>query len=40
MKLKVMAEGATARFLPNKEESESLISFGENFARSFQEESR
>ena len=40
LKLKVMAEGATARFLPNKEESESLISFGENFGRSFQEESR
>ncbi len=40
LKLKVMAEGATARFMPNKEESESLISFGENFARSIQEESR
>ena len=40
LKLKVTAEGATARFLPNKEESESLISFGENFGRSFQEESR
>ena len=39
MKLKVMAEGATARFLPNKEESESLINFGENFGRSLQEES-
>lgn len=39
LKLKVMAEGATARFLPNKEESESLINFGENFGRSFQEES-
>ncbi len=40
LKLKVTAEGATARFLPNKEESESLISFGENFGRSVQEESR
>jgi len=39
LKLKVMADGATARFMPNKEESESLISFGENFGRSFQEES-
>ena len=40
LKLKVTAEGATARFLPNKEESENLISFGENFGRSVQEESR
>lgn len=40
LKLKVHSEGATARFLPNEEESESLISFGEDFGRSFKEASK
>ncbi len=40
LKLKVVAEGATARFLPDKEESERLISFGEKFGRSLREESK
>ncbi len=40
MKLKIVADGAKARFLPNSEETESLISFGENFARSLREESK
>lgn len=40
MKLKVVADGATARFLPNSEESDSLISFGENFASFLREESK
>ena len=40
MKLKVVADGAKARFLPNSEETDSLISFGENFARSLREESK
>lgn len=39
LKLKVLAEGATARFLPNEEEAESLQAFGEKFAQSFKEES-
>ena len=40
LKLKVVAEGATARFLPNKEEAESLISFGEKFGRALREDSK
>ncbi len=39
LKLNVLAEGATARFSPNKEEAESLLAFGEMFAQSFREES-
>jgi len=39
LKLKVVAEGAKARFLPNNEESDKLISFGENFASFLREES-
>ncbi len=33
LKLKVSSEGAKARFLPNSEESEQLIKFGEEFAQ-------
>ena len=40
LKLNVLAEGATARFQPSEEEAESLVAFGENFARLFQEESK
>ena len=39
LKLKVLTEGATARFLPSKEEAEDLIAFGEKFGRLLQEES-
>lgn len=39
LKLKVLAEGATARFSPNEKEAESLQAFGEKFAQSFSEES-
>ncbi|MFO7671732.1 MAG: FprA family A-type flavoprotein [Bacteroidales bacterium] len=39
LKLNIVAEGATARFLPDKEESASLISFGEKFGRILLEES-
>ena len=38
LKLKVFPEGATARFLPSKEEEESLIRFGEAFGRALKEE--
>ena len=38
MKLKIVADGATARFLPDSKESDSLISFGENFASFLREE--
>lgn len=40
LKLNIVAEGATARFLPDKEESASLISFGEKFGRILLEESK
>lgn len=40
LKLKVVADGATARFLPNKEESESLINFGHKFGLLLHEESK
>lgn len=39
LKLKVTTEGVKARFLPNKEESDRLIKFGEDFALSVQEDS-
>ncbi len=39
LKLKVTTEGATARFYPNSEESDRLIKFGEDFARTVSEES-
>ena len=39
LKLKVTTEGEKARFLPNSEESERLVKFGENFARAVHEES-
>lgn len=38
LKLKVSTEGEKARFFPNKEESERLIKFGEDFARTMKEE--
>lgn len=38
LKLKVVGEGQTARFLPNSKETESLIRFGEEFVKAFQEE--
>ena len=39
LKLKVTTEGEKARFLPNSEESERLIKFGEDFARAVHEDS-
>jgi len=39
LKLQVTAEGEKARFLPNNEESERLVKFGEDFARSMHQES-
>ena len=38
LKMKVLTEGAMARFLPSKEEAEDLIAFGEKFGRLLQEE--
>ena len=38
LKLKVVGEGQTARFLPNSKETESLIRFGDEFVKAFQEE--
>ena len=38
LKLKVVGEGQTARFFPNSKETESLIHFGEEFVKAFQEE--
>ena len=38
LKMKVVSEGATARFLPDQEESDSLVRFGEEFARSLQKD--
>ncbi|MCK4991569.1 MAG: FprA family A-type flavoprotein [Bacteroidales bacterium] len=38
LKLKVVGEGQTARFFPNSKETESLIRFGEEFVKAFQEE--
>lgn len=40
MKLKVVDQGVTARFRPNKEESESLINFGKKFGQLLQEEKK
>ena len=40
LKLKVVDQGVTARFRPNKEESESLIDFGMKFGQSLQEEKK
>jgi flavorubredoxin len=39
LKLHIVADGITARFLPGKEESERLVRFGEEFALSMQQES-
>jgi flavorubredoxin len=39
LKLKVTTEGEKARFLPNSEESERLVKFGEDFARAVHEDS-
>lgn len=36
LKLNIVAEGITARFLPNHEETESLVRFGEAFGRAIQ----
>jgi len=38
LKLKIVGEGLTARFFPNSKETESLIRFGEEFVKAFQEE--
>lgn len=38
LKLKIVGEGQTARFFPNSKETESLIRFGEEFVKAFQEE--
>jgi len=38
LKLKVVGEGQTARFFPNSEEADRLISFGEEFVKALQEE--
>jgi len=38
LKLKVVGEGQTARFFPNSKETESLLRFGEEFVRAFQEQ--
>jgi flavorubredoxin len=37
LKLKVVLEGQTARFYPNREESQKLIQMGEKFAESLKE---
>ena len=37
LKMKIVADGMTARFLPGEEESDALIKFGENFALSMGE---
>lgn len=37
LKLKLVGEGQTARFRPNKEDSDHLISFGQEFARAMQQ---
>jgi flavorubredoxin len=39
LKLRVSSEGQTARFRPNHEESERLVKFGEDFARTLHQES-
>ena len=39
LKLKIVGEGQTARFLPDSKDADRLISFGKDFARSLQEES-
>jgi len=38
LKLKIVAEGQTARFFPNSKESESLISFGKTVVKALQQE--
>ena len=40
LKLKVVDQGISARFRPNKEETESLIGFGKKFGQSLQEEKK
>ena len=40
LKLKVVDQGVSARFRPNKEETESLIGFGKKFGQSLQEEKK
>ncbi len=40
LKLKVVDQGVSARFRPNKEESDSLIDFGKKFGQSLQEEKK
>ena len=40
LKLKVVDQGVSARFRPNKEESDSLINFGKKFGQSLQEEKK
>ncbi|MFH0757379.1 MAG: FprA family A-type flavoprotein [Bacteroidota bacterium] len=39
LKLHIVADGITARFLPGREESERLVRFGEEFALALQQES-
>lgn len=38
LKLKIVSEGQTSRFLPNSKEAERLISFGQEFVHSLQQE--
>jgi flavorubredoxin len=38
LKLKIIGEGITARFYPNKEEAEKLVKFGEKFVQALQQE--
>ncbi len=38
LKLKIVGEGQTARFLPNSQEADRLISFGEKFVHALQKE--
>ena len=38
LKLKVVGEGTTARFFPNRQEAEKLVSFGEEFVKAVQQE--
>ena len=39
LKLNIVAEGITARFLPDREESDNLVKFGEAFGQAFNRES-
>lgn len=38
LKLKIVSEGQTARFLPNSEDAQRLVRFGEEFIKSLQQE--